>query len=121
MSKFILFTHGFSVKHNVWNDYSRTSSYSFIRSTPLKGWGLRTTHSKSRDRQTVGQIHLRNALPSRSTLFIYQKGFCCVKRAQAAQGFSHRADKFPFTDRQRKGRHNLFSEALTWTPVAQCC
>ena len=77
-----------------------------------------TTHSPSRDRQTASRIHPCNPLPfqSRARLNYFDCGF--VKRAEAAQGFSRSAAKFPFTDRQRKGRHNLFSEVLTWKPAA---
>ena len=49
--------------------------------------------------ETASRIHQRNPLPfqSRTRLYLIVCGF--VKRAEAAQGFSHRAVKFPFTDK----------------------
>ncbi len=85
-----------------------------------------TTHTPSCNRQmfhpdhgTASRIHQRNPLPfqSRARLNNIDCGF--VKRAEAAQGFSRSAAKFPFTDRQRTGRLELLRAALAWTPVGQ--
>lgn len=69
--------------------------------------------------ETARQIHQRIPLPFQSRTRLNNNGCGFVKRAEAAQGFSHCVAKFPFTDRQMTGRLELLRAALAWTPVGQ--